>query len=83
MPAKTGASHGMSAFVTLVVGTVMSKYLWDLAPPLGEASMATMELIRSTTGVDLPVNEQFAGMVVVMVALSFAWGIVYHFGRHA
>jgi hypothetical protein len=42
-----------------------------------------MELIRSTTGVDLPVNEQFAGMVVVMVALSFAWGIVYHFGRHA
>ena len=83
MPAKTGASHGLSAFVTLVIGTVMSKYLWDLAPPLGEASMATMAVIRSTTGVDLPVNEQFAGMVVVMFVLSFTWGTIYHFGRHS
>lgn len=83
MPAKTGASHGVAAFVTLVIGTVMSKYLWDLAPPLGEASMATIELIRSTAGIDLPVSAQFAGMVVVMVGLSFAWGVVYHYGRHS
>lgn len=83
MPAKTGASHGVSAFVALVIGTVMSKYLWDLAPPLGQTSMATIELIRSTTGIDLPMSEQFAGMVVVMVGLSFAWGVVYHYGRHS
>ncbi|MFT4889964.1 MAG: hypothetical protein ACI9YT_000876 [Halobacteriales archaeon] len=83
MPAKSGASHGIAAFVALVVGTVMSEYLTNLAPPLGETSMVTIELIRSTTGIDLPMSEQFAGMVVVMVGLSFAWGIVYHYGRHS
>jgi len=42
-----------------------------------------MEVIRSTTGIEVPVSEQFAGMVVVMVALSFVWGIFYHYGRHS
>lgn len=83
MPTKTGASHGMSAFVTLIAGALLSKYLWGIVPPLGEASLTTMKVIRSTTGIDVPVSEQFAGMVVVMVGLSFVWGIFYHYGRHS
>lgn len=83
MPAKTGASHGLSAFATLIVGTVLSKYLWNAAPSLGETSLLVVKGIRSSTGADLPVNEQFAGALVVMVALSFVWGVVYHFGRHS
>jgi hypothetical protein len=82
MPATSGVSHGLAAFTTLLVGTVLSKWIWDLLPPLGEAALATVSLIRATTGVALPADERFAGTVVVMVALSFVWGVVYHFGRH-
>jgi hypothetical protein len=82
MPAKTGGSHALASFVTLIVGTVMSKYLWDIAPPLGELSLVTIETIRSLTGLAVPAEKQFAGTVVVMLGLSFVWGLVYHFGRH-
>ncbi|WP_318569805.1 hypothetical protein [Salinigranum marinum] len=82
MPATTGGSHALSAFATLIVGTMLSKYLWSYAPPLGEASIAAIRLVRSVTGASVPLNEQFAGTVVVMVSLSFVWGIVYHFSRH-
>jgi hypothetical protein len=82
MPATTGGSHALSAFATLVIGTMVSKYLWSYAPPLGEASLAAIGVIRSLTGADIPVNQQFAGTLVVMVSLSFLWGIAYHVGRH-
>ncbi|WP_380679783.1 hypothetical protein [Salinigranum sp. GCM10025319] len=82
MPATTGGSHALSAFATLIVGTVLSKYLWSYAPPLGEASVATIRLVKSVTGASIPLTEQFAGTVVVMVGLSFVWGIVYHVSRH-
>jgi hypothetical protein len=82
MPATTGGSHALSSFATLIVGTMLSKYLWSYAPPLGEASVAVIQLVRSVTGASLPLDQQFAGTVVVMVSLSFVWGIVYHFGRH-
>ncbi len=83
MPAASGASHGLSAFVTLLIGTIFSKFVWDLAPPVGEVALQTITFIQSTTGTDIPANEQFAGTVVVMIALSFAWGVIYHVRRHS
>ncbi|WP_336038038.1 hypothetical protein [Halobacterium yunchengense] len=82
MPAKTGASHGVAAFVTLMVGTTLSKFVWDLMPPLGEVSLLVVRALQSTTGASIPVTEEFAGSLVVMVGLSFLWGVVYHFSRH-
>ena len=82
MPAKTGGSHAFASPVSLLVGTMLSNYLWQVAPSLGEASVAVMRLVRDATGASVPVSDQFAGSVVVMVALSFAWGLVYHLGRH-
>jgi hypothetical protein len=83
MPAKTGGSHAIASFVTLLAGTLLSKYLWTVAPPLGEASVAVIRTIRVATGTPIPVDERFAGAVVVMVGLSFVWGLVYHLGRHS
>lgn len=83
MPAKSGVSHGLAAFVTLIIGTILSKLVWDMVPPLGELSLRIIRTIRSLTGVDIPVNEQFAGTIVVMIGLSFLWGVVYHLGRHS
>jgi hypothetical protein len=39
--------------------------------------------LRVGTGLDVPATEQFARTVVVMVALSFVWDVVYHLGRHS
>jgi hypothetical protein len=82
MPATTGGSHALAAFATLIVGTMLSKYLWSYAPPLGEASVAVIRVLRRLTGAGIPLDEQFAGTVVVMVSLSFLWGVLYHVGRH-
>lgn len=82
MPAKTGASHGFAAFATLLIGTMFSKFVWDLLPPLGELALLTVRVVNMTVGIDLPASERFAGTIVIMVGLSFIWGIVYHFGRH-
>lgn len=83
MPASSGASHGLSAFITLIIGAMLSKYVWQLLPSLGELSLLVIGVVRSSTGAEIPANEQTAGMVVVMIALSFVWGIVYHVGRHS
>lgn len=82
MPATTGGSHAISAFASLIIGTVLSKYVWEFAPSLGEATTAAITLLRATTGAEIPIDEQFTGMVVVMLGLSFLWGVVYHVGRH-
>lgn len=82
MPAKTGASHGIAAFGTLILGTVLSKFVWDVLPPLGELSLSTMRFLNDQLGVGVPTSERFAGTVVLMVGLSFAWGALYHVGRH-
>lgn len=83
MPAKTGASHGLAAFATLLVGTMLSKFVWDILPPLGELSLFVIRTLRSQLGLNIPTSEQFAGTIVVMVGLSFLWGLIYHFGRHS
>lgn len=83
MPAKSGASHGFAAFATLIIGTILSKLIWDLVPPLGQLSLFVIEIIRSVSGADIPTSEQFAGTVIVMIVLSFLWGVIYHLGRHS
>ena len=83
MPASSGASHGVAAFVTLILGTVLSKFIWNLVPPLGQLSLVTIQTIQSLTGANIPTTERFAGAVVVMIRFSFLWGVVYHLGRHS
>jgi hypothetical protein len=82
MPASSGASHGFASFVSLIIGAIMSKYIWQIAPSIGEVSLVTIQAIQSISGVDLPTTEQFSGAIVVMFGLSFLWGIIYHISRH-
>lgn len=82
MPAKTGASHGIAAFATLLVGTMFSKFVWEIVPPVGELSLMAMAFLNAQVGLDVPTSERFAGTVVVMAALSFLWGVFYHLGRY-
>lgn len=80
MPAKTGASHAFAAFTSMVVGTVLSKYIWNHAPSLAEAGTRVSAMLASTAGVELPATA--SGSLVVVLGLSFLWGVVYHVTRH-
>lgn len=83
MPAKTGASHGLAAFLTFLVGSMLSKSVWDIMPPIGKLSLFVVETLQSITGVYIQANEQTAGTLVIMFVLSVLWGVVYHFQRHS
>jgi hypothetical protein len=80
MPAKTGGSHALSAFVSMVVGTVLSKYIWEFTPPLARLGAFVGDVLAAATGVTF--SDQQAGGLVVVVGLSFLWGVVYHVTRH-
>lgn len=83
MPTKSGLSHGLAALGSLVVGSTLAEVVWSVAPSVGRLSLFAVRLLRATTGVALPGGERFAGAVVVMAALAFCWGVLYHFTRHA
>lgn len=80
MPAKTGGSHAIGAFVSLIVGTILSKYVWEYTPPLAEAAAIAGGFLTGLIGMTFP--RRLAGTAVVMLGLAFAWGIVFHFARH-
>lgn len=82
MPLKAGGSHAFASFATLVVGSLLSKYVWTLAPPLGEASVAVAGFVATLTGGAFPADRQFAATVLLVVGLSFGWGVGYHLSRH-
>jgi uncharacterized membrane protein YoaK (UPF0700 family) len=78
MPAKTGGSHALAAFVSMVVGTVLSKYIWTYTPPLAEVGAAIGDVLGL---VGIPMSREQAGALVVVLGLSFVWGVVYHVTR--
>ncbi|WP_436908550.1 hypothetical protein [Halosimplex marinum] len=79
MPAKTGGSHALAAFVSTVVGTVLSKYIWAYTPPLAAVGAAVGDALAAV-GVHL--SHRQTGSLVVVVGLSFVWGAVFHLTRH-
>jgi hypothetical protein len=65
----------------MILGTVLSKYVWTYTPSLAEASVTVGQVLAAATGATF--SRQLAGTLVVMVGLSFVWGVVYHLARHS
>ena len=80
MPATTGGSHSFAAFTSMIVGTVISKYVWNAAPPFAKASETAGELLLDVTGVAY--SPQFVGSLFLASGLAFVWGVLYHLARH-
>jgi hypothetical protein len=47
MPAKTGGSHAFAALASMIVGTILSKYVWNHTPSLADAATAVGTRPRS------------------------------------
>jgi len=60
----------------MVVGTVLSKYVWNHTPPLAEAAAVAGALMTRVTGTVF--SRDLVGTMAVMAALSFVRGVVYH-----
>ena len=80
MPAKTGASHAIASFTTIILGAFISNYLSTHSSVLWGLTHRAGDMVTSLVGLDLP--EVMTGILVVASILSFLWGIAYHFSRH-
>ncbi|MFB6136031.1 MAG: hypothetical protein ABEJ04_04660 [Halobacteriaceae archaeon] len=81
MPVKSGASHAVASFLSIIVGSLLSTYLSAHSGTLRWVTAFVGEHLGSALGV--PVSNTLAGIAVVATALSFVWGVAYHFSRHA
>ena len=76
MPAKTGASHAIASFGSIVLGAYISAHtslVTGISRSIGES-------VLSTAGLSLP--ESVTGMLLISTGLAFLWGVAYHFARH-
>lgn len=80
MPAKSGLSHAVAAFVSIVLGALISNFLSAHARVLTDFSHTVGGAITGTAGLSLP--KPVTGMLVVSTVLAFLWGITYHYARH-
>ncbi|WP_135851124.1 hypothetical protein [Halorussus salinus] len=80
MALTSGGSHSFSAFASMIVATVISKYVWNHTPSFVEVSNLAGDLLVATTGVELA--PQTAGSLLIASGLAFVWGVLYHVTRH-
>jgi hypothetical protein len=80
MPAKSGLSHALASFVTIIAGAVISGYLSVHASVLWDLTRTAGKMVTWVLGINLP--TAVTGMLVIATVLSFVWGVAYHYSRH-
>lgn len=80
MPAKTGASHAFAAFLSIIIGSIISNFLSAHTGVLNSVSKGAGELLTGLTGISM--SEEVTGLLAVSSLLAFLWGVAYHYARH-
>jgi len=80
MPVKSGASHALAAFTTIILGAVISNFLNAHSSVLRDLSSTVGGFVTTVGGVDL--SNTLVGLLVISTFLSFLWGVAYHIARH-
>jgi hypothetical protein len=81
MPAKSGASHASAAFLSIVLGALISNVLSAHAGLLGDTVEGVGSLVATIPGLSL--SEDVTGLLVVSTLLAFLWGVAYHYSQHS
>lgn len=81
MPAKSGASHAGAAFLSIVLGALISNVLSAHAGLLGDVVEGVGSLVASVPVISL--SEDVTGLLVVSTLLAFLWGVAYHYSEHS
>jgi len=80
MPAKAGAFHSLGYLVSLLVSGLLIEYILVYVPSFRAVSRLAGTLL--TAYIDAPVEEEIAGMLVVVGLLIPIWGVGYHLYRY-
>jgi hypothetical protein len=80
MPAKTGASHAFAAFLSIIIGSIISNFLSAHTNLLNSVSESAGKLVVGLTGISI--SEEVTGLLAISSLLAFFWGIAYHYARH-
>lgn len=81
MPAKSGASHAMAAFLSIILGSIISNFLSAHTDLLTNLSERIGGGFAGAIGVSsLPENAM--GLIIISTVLAFLWGVAYHHARH-
>jgi hypothetical protein len=77
MPTKAAGSHPVSGLIALIAGTVLSKYVWDLLPPIGVASRAALNTINRNI-ISVPTSSDAAGVLVIFLLVTGIWEVAHY-----
>jgi hypothetical protein len=80
MPAKSGASHAFAAFLSIILGALISNFISAHTELLTDLSSAIGQVVVGITGASIP--EEVSGLLLVSTFLAFLWGLAYHYARH-
>lgn len=76
MPIRSGLSHAVSAFLSVLI----SAYLSAHSAQLQKVTEGVGKFIVEITAV--PLDSTVAGLIVITTVLTFFWGVAYHHIRH-
>ncbi|WP_435115908.1 hypothetical protein [Halolamina sp. C58] len=79
MPAKSGAAHSLGYLVCIVVSGFLNKTILTYLPPFERLSRIAGNLLQAY--LEVPVEEELAGVMLVIGVLLAVWGAGYHVYR--
>lgn len=82
MAVKSGASHGVAAVSTYIIGAILTDTVTSVLPPVGQISLFLTSSVRALLGIPIPISEYMFGSILIILPLSVAWGVGYHIKRH-
>jgi hypothetical protein len=77
MPTKAAGSHPVSGLIALIAGSVLSKYVWELLPPIGAASQTALGVINSNI-IPVPTSSEAAGVLVIFLLVTVIWEVAHY-----
>lgn len=77
MPTKAAGSHPISGLIALIAGSALSKYVWELLPPIGTASQTALKVINRNI-ISVPTSSQAAGVLVIFLLVTVVWEVAHY-----
>lgn len=86
MPAKSGVSHAVAAFVALLISPYLKAFALLVVDEQDVITAVQMAAQQAAERPEIPFSADVASLGLYLVGsfcLVFLWGYAYHYKRHA